>query len=111
MTETRASTPGPDGELTVSVEVSGLARSIAGARRVDVDLPRGADFHTLVRRLADLFPGLVDLVIAPGREDLLNANVFTRNDEIVMPDLLDSCLEDGDRLALLSIIVGGSTAP
>jgi hypothetical protein len=94
--------------LNVSVEYTGLGRAIAGEKRTRLSLPRGTDYHGVVRRLAELFPGLVGVVIAPNREELLNANLISRNgEEMIMPDMLDQCPQDGDTLTLLSIIVGG----
>ncbi len=94
--------------LHLTVEFTGLGRSIAGGHAAELALPRGTDYHGVVRYLAGLFPGLVGVVIAPGGEELLNANIISRNgDELIMPDMLDGCPEDGDRLTLLSIIVGG----
>jgi hypothetical protein len=90
------------------VEYTGLCRAIAGEKRSSLTLPRGTDYHGVVRRLAELFPGLVGVVIAPSRDELLNANIISRNGEdLIMPDMLDLCPQDGDTLTLLSIIVGG----
>ncbi len=97
-----------EGAVHLTVELTGLGRAIAGGKSVALTLPHGTDFHGVIRRLAELFPDLVGVVIAPGGRELLNANVISRNGEdLVMPDMLDRCPEDGDHLTLLSIIVGG----
>jgi hypothetical protein len=93
--------------MQLTVELTGLGRAIAG-RDVDLTLPVGSDYHVVVACLAERFPGLVGIVIAPGGRELLNANIISRNgEELIMPDMLDGCPSDGDRLTLLSIIVGG----
>jgi hypothetical protein len=97
-----------EGTLHLTVELTGLGRSIAGERATELTLPLGTDFHGVIRCLAGLYPGLVGVVIAPGGEELLNANIISRNGEdLIMPDRLDGCPQDGDRLTLISIIVGG----
>ncbi len=94
-------------DVNLTVELTGLGRAIAG-HEVALTLPPGSDYHGVVACLAERFPGLVGIVIAPGGQDLLNANIISRNgEELIMPDMLDSCPMDGDRLTLLSIIVGG----
>ena len=94
--------------LHLTVELTGLGRSLAGGHAAELALPPGSDYHGVIRCLAGLFPGLVGVVIAPGGETLLNANIISRNgDELIMPDMLDRCPEDGDLLTIISIIVGG----
>ncbi|HEY3344582.1 MAG TPA: MoaD/ThiS family protein [Anaerolineaceae bacterium] len=96
-------------EMVVQVEFTGLGRSMVGERQKTLTLPAGTDYHGLIHQLADLFPGLVGIVIAANHEELLNANLISRNgEELIMPEMLERCPENGDRLTLLSIIVGGS---
>jgi hypothetical protein len=93
--------------IHVTIELTGLGRAIAG-REVEIALPQGSDYHRVIACLAERFPDLIGIVIAPGGRELLNANIISRNgDELIMPDMLDSYPADGDRLTLLSIIVGG----
>lgn len=100
--------PKDDGAIHLTVEFTGLGRAIAGGKAPELTLPRGTDFHGVIACLAGLFPALVGVVIASGGQELLNANIISRNGEdLVMPDMLDRCPEDGDRLTILSIIVGG----
>jgi hypothetical protein len=97
-----------ENEIVLQVEFSGVCRAIVGERHKTLSLPAGSNYRGLIRRLADQFPGLVGVVIAPSANDLLNANIISRNgEELIMPDMLDRCPENGDRLILLSIIVGG----
>jgi hypothetical protein len=97
----------PRRDVRVTVELTGLGRAIAG-REVEIALPQDSDYHQVVACLAERFPDLIGIVIAPDGRELLNANVISRNgDDLIMPDMLNGRPADGDYLTLLSIIVGG----
>lgn len=94
--------------MNITVEFTGITRAITGEREATLSLPDQATYQQVVRALGEKYPGLVGVMIAPDGATLLNANVFCKNgDEIIPPDSLDASPADGDRLILLSIIVGG----
>ena len=81
---------------------------MAGAREVALDFPAGVTYRGVVARLADLYPGLVGVVIAEDRRSLLSAMIFDRNgSEAILPGMFEQSPQDGDRLILLYFIVGG----
>jgi hypothetical protein len=94
--------------LDVCVEFTGIARSIIGSQSLVFSLPDRATCAEMVVLLAQNFPGLRGLIINPEGTGLLNSNVFFINGEtMIMPDRMDQVLCEGDRLTLLSVIVGG----
>lgn len=94
--------------MNLTVEFSGVARAIAGANQTLLTLPDRGTYHDVVCRLSELYPALVGIQIAPDRVSLLNANVFSRNgDNVILPDMMGEMPADGDRLILITIIVGG----
>jgi molybdopterin converting factor small subunit len=94
--------------LNITVEFTGLARSITGERQITLPLPDEATYQRVVQALGEKYPSLIGVIIAADGAALLNANVFSKNgDEIIPPDSMDAAPEDGDRLILISVIVGG----
>lgn len=94
--------------MVIQVEFTGAAREIAGRREVSITLPETATYREVIKSLAQFYPGLVGMIIAPDQNSLLSAMIFDRNGgEAILPGMLDQSLEDGDRLILLYFIVGG----
>ncbi|MDD5368713.1 MAG: MoaD/ThiS family protein [Anaerolineaceae bacterium] len=95
--------------MDITVEFTGLVRSLANEKSIRLNLPAGATYRDVIRILADKYPELVGMVITSQQDDLLNANILSRNGEdMILGERMDECPTDGDRLLLLSIIVGGS---
>ncbi len=98
--------------MEIVVEFTGIARAIAGSREVGLSVPENTTYNQIVGLLGEKYPGLLGVLIAPDGSTLLNANVFSRaGDEVILPDNMDDCPQTGDRLILLSVIVGGSLTP
>jgi molybdopterin converting factor small subunit len=96
--------------MEIRVELTGLVRAVAKEKWVQMSLPEGATFRDVTRVLVEKYPDLAGVVIDPEGNDLLNANIFSRNGEdVIMGEQMDESPRDGDRLLLLSIIVGGSS--
>lgn len=109
MNEPSPASPFDPPAVRLTLEFTGLAKTLAGPAPLPMELPRGTSYREIVGQLAGRFPQLVGIVIAADRQNLLNANVFSRNGgEVIMPDQLDRCPEDGDRLVVITIIVGGA---
>jgi hypothetical protein len=95
--------------MEISIELTGLVRAVAKEKWIQLSLLDGASYREVTRMLAEIYPELVGIVITPEKNDLLNANVFCRNgEEMILGEQMDESPCDGDRLLLLSIIVGGS---
>lgn len=94
--------------MLIQVEFTGAAKEIAGRREVSLTLPEDATYREVIRRLAQAYPGLVGMIIAPDQTSLLSAMIFDRNGgEAILPGMFDQTLRDSDRLILLYFIVGG----
>jgi hypothetical protein len=94
--------------MEIQVEFTGAAREIAGRGAVSLTLPETASYRKVIGILAQMYPGLVGMIIAPDQRSLLSAMIFNRNgSETILPGMLDQTLQDGDRLVLLYFIVGG----
>lgn len=94
--------------MKVQVEFFGLARLTVGQKETSLDLPDGATFREVVRRLAARYPDLVGNVIRSDRESLQHPNVFNLNAQrMIRADQMDEHPNDGDRILLMSMSAGG----
>ncbi len=94
--------------ITFTVEFSGLTESIVGQKSILFQMPQGATYRDLVRKLGNDHPELVGILIAPDGENFLSSNMFVINGNLenaVM--LLDQPLENGSTIHLMSVITGG----
>jgi sulfur carrier protein ThiS len=95
--------------VEVWVEFTGIAKSITKSQRVSLSVQDGTTCAGVVKILAQEYPGLCGLIINSEGTSLLNSNVlFINGETLVMPDRMDQILCNGDRLTLLSVIVGGN---
>ena len=85
--------------MRVSVRLFAVQRELAGAREVSLALGDGATIETAWQALVDRFP-----VLAPGRPSIR----FARNGEYAEPD---EALAEGDELACIPPVSGGSDVP
>lgn len=60
----------------VTVELFGIARALAGAAQIDVDVPEPTDTATLAAALAAACPALVGSVVCSARDAFLAPNVL-----------------------------------
>jgi molybdopterin converting factor small subunit len=94
--------------MQIQVEFTGAAREITGQREVSLFVLDTSTYRDVIRSLAQMYPGLVGMIIAPDLCSLLSAMIFDRNGgESILPAMLDQSPKDGDRLMLLYFIVGG----
>lgn len=94
--------------MKVRVDLTGLARSIVGSKPVWLDIPENGTYRDVVASLSSQFPALVGVVISPDSRDLLNANIFSKNGEdLILDEGMQGHPEEGEKLLLLSVIVGG----
>ena len=84
-------------EVRVHVRLFAMQRELAGTRSVDVTLPDGATIEDAWSALVDRFP-----VLAPGRP----AVRFARNGAY---SPADTPLDDGDEVAMIPPVSGGSS--
>jgi hypothetical protein len=94
--------------MKITVEFTGVPRSVVGQKRLSLTLPDGSTYREVVRRLATDYPDLVGLVIDRDGETFLSSNMFVINGDLSTPAmLLDEVPPDGAHLILMSLITGG----
>jgi hypothetical protein len=94
--------------MNITVEFTGGGKAMTGTREVTLNLPDSATYRDVVRRLAQMYPGLVGAIIAADGNSLLSAMIFDRNgEESILPAMLDQSPRNDDRLILMFFIVGG----
>lgn len=84
--------------MLIRVRLFAIQRELAGAREVPLDLPAGATVEDAWTAIASRYP-----VLAPGRASLR----FARNGDYAEPG---TTLEDGDEVAFIPPVSGGSGA-
>ena len=94
--------------ISVTVEFNGLAKVIVEKQEVTFSFKEGTTYGDIVRQLADLFPGLVGILIAEDGETFLSSNMFVIDGDLANPAMImDECPADGERIHLMSVITGG----
>ena len=94
--------------MYVTVEFSGIGRAITGVTQVNVSADKGTTYNGIINLLSTSYPGLIGVIINADGTELLNSNVIILNgDELILPDRMDDIVQEGSRLTLLSVIVGG----
>ena len=94
--------------IHLTVEFTGIAKDIAGQKEIQMQFTPDDTYHDVVENLAELYPNLVNILIAPDKKTFLSSNLFIINDEMTEPVfIMDKNPHDGDRLTLLSVMTGG----
>lgn len=94
--------------IRLIVEFTGIAKDIAGQKEIQIEISTDNTYHDVVSRLAELYPNLVNILIAPDKKNFLSSNLFIINDEMTDPVfIMDQQPKDGDKLTLLSVMTGG----
>jgi molybdopterin converting factor small subunit len=97
-----------DNVITLTIELTGIAKDIAGQSEIQMNLASHQTYHDVVENLAELYPNLVNILIAPDKKSFLSSNLFIINDEMNDPVFyMEKNPKDGDRLTLLSVMTGG----
>ena len=94
--------------LTVIVEYTGLSRAITGTAQTQLTLPEGTTYREVIRRVGELFPQLVGVLIAEDGETFLSSNMFVIDGDYANPAMvMNDVVNDGEHLHLMSVITGG----
>lgn len=94
--------------VKLTIELTGVAKDIAGAPEIEMQLSPEDTYHDVVEKLAEMHPDLVNILIAPDRKSFLSSNLFIINDEMNDPVFfMEQHPNDGDRLTLVSVMTGG----
>jgi molybdopterin converting factor small subunit len=93
---------------TISVELTGIAATLAGTRATQINLPPEGTYRDILRTLAERYPDMVGILIAPDGENFLSSNMFVINGDLATTAmLLDETPADGEEIHLMSVITGG----
>ena len=94
--------------MRVQLEFFGLSRLATGMKELSLELEEGTTFRDLVRMLGTEYPKMSENVINPDGETLHPPNIFNVNaKQMIKPDQMDQCPDDGDRIILMSVSAGG----
>lgn len=94
--------------ITITVEFTGVARQIAGAKQTGLNVQDGITYREVIQILGKKYPGLIGILIAADGASFLSSNMFSVNGEkMILPGMEDQSPQDGDRLILISVITGG----
>jgi hypothetical protein len=94
--------------MKVFIELNGVAREIARAGIIEVELGEDESYQGVVGRLAELKPELIGILINLDGRTFLSSNMFIKNGDMSQPAMLmDECPHDGDHLSIISPITGG----
>ncbi len=94
--------------MKITIEFTGITKSITQAGTVDFEVPQGFKYRDLVKMLADKYPAMVGLIIAPDRESFLSSNMFVIDGDLANPAMImEKTPREGERMALMSVITGG----
>ena len=88
------------------VEMFGLPPGLTNLQKVEVGLKNGAALNDLIAALRHEIPSLEGYVICPGEDHLTESYAFNINGRFYFDDR-ELQLQDGDRVALLTLAVGG----
>ncbi len=93
---------------SVTVEFTGLSRSIAGVSEVELQLEPGMTYRDVIRQLGARYPGLVGILIAEDGETFLSSNMFIIDGNYANPAMvMEDSPRDGEHIHLMSVITGG----
>ncbi len=94
--------------VCITIEFTGLAKSIAGTPALQVEFLAGTTYGQIVAWLADQYPDMVGILIQEDKKALMNSNLFIINGEMSQPAfIMGESPRDGDRLTLVSVATGG----
>jgi hypothetical protein len=94
--------------MQIVIEFTGLARSITKRKEIPLVVQDGITYKEIVRRIGELFPGLVGVLIDTDGETFLSSNMFIINGDMSLPAMImEESPQNGDRLILMSLVTGG----
>lgn len=94
--------------MKITIEFTGITKSITQAGAVEFDLPNGFTYRDLVKMLAIKYPAMVGLIIDPDGQNFLSSNMFVINGNLEFPAMiLDQSPSEGEQISLMSVITGG----
>ena len=69
-----------ENNVNLIIELTGIAKDIAGKAEIEMTLSSQETYHDVVEKLAELYPNLVNILIAPYKKNFLISNLFDIKD-------------------------------
>jgi adenylyltransferase/sulfurtransferase len=102
-----ASNPDGDCDMAISVYIPTPFRKLTGNRqRVEAE---GANVAEVLANVDKQFPGFRQLVFGSGAEIPAHINIYVNKQEISSMDGIETKVRDGDEVAVIPAMAGGST--
>ena len=93
---------------TISIKLTGAVAQVVGKKEIILELDDNATYAAMIHKLANLFPGLIGMIIDVDGKTMLSSNMFLVNgQDFVMHGMWNQAPKDGDTLLLVSPITGG----
>ena len=93
---------------TISIKLTGAVAQVVGKKVIILELDDNATYAAMIHKLANLFPGLIGMIIDVDGKTMLSSNMFLVNgQDFVMHGMWNHAQKDGDTLLLVSPITGG----
>jgi molybdopterin converting factor small subunit len=97
-----------DVDVAITVRFIGSLRASAGKNRLTLQFEKGASLREVISRIVDDRPKLKRALIDPELNDpRTNSLILVNGKEIGVLEGLETKLEDGDELTLISVVHGG----
>jgi hypothetical protein len=94
--------------VKITIEFTGITKSITQAGAVEFVVPQGFSYRDLVKMLAAKYPAMIGLIIDSDGETFLSSNMFVINGNLEFPAMiLDQSPSEGEHISLMSVITGG----
>jgi len=94
--------------MKIRIEFSGIAKDLAGRNDLALDVPQETTYREIVKQLANRYPNMLNLLIAPDGENFLSSVMFVVDGDLANPVMLmDESPSDGECIHLMSVITGG----
>lgn len=92
----------------ITVEFTGLSKSITGTTKTTLNLPEGSTYRDVIRLLGKVYPQLIGVLIDADGETFLSSNMFIIDGDYANPAMImTETVKDGEHLHLMSVITGG----
>lgn len=95
--------------MKITVEFTGVARTIAHQKTIELSLDETTTYQDIIRELARRYPALIGIIIDPDGETFLSSNMFIINGNMTTPAMvIQERAHDGDHLILMALVTGGT---
>ena len=92
----------------LTIEFLGVARNVTGIRKFPLIVKDQANYHDIVRVLAEMYPALIGQVVEDTGDTFIESNLISRNgQQMIRSENFYQQPAEGDLLLVMSILAGG----